>query len=395
MLSQSRNNALVFQSGGVTPVINQSLAGVVLEAKASGQIDGIYGAVRGLGGLLSYDIKDLGQLPEAIWGKVARTPGAALGSGRRRLGPGEADAALVVLRRLGVGYLFPIGGNDSADTAHRLAQASEAVAQPLKVVAVPKTVDNDLPGMDHCPGYGSAARFVALATMGAGRDAESMGAASPVTIIEVMGRNAGWLAAAAVLGKREERDAPHVVCCPEHAFNEEAFLTTMAAAHRKWGFAVAVVNENLKGPAGPLGHEGMPLYIDDFGHPYFQSPGQYLAQRLSKHLGVRVRSEKPGTIQRSMVPCISKVDAKEAQMAGRFAVRQALEGQTDKMVSLLRPAGAAYRCETGLLPLELVAAKERLMPVEFMDVEASLPTVAFTQYALPLIGGALPRFQRL
>ena len=392
MTSHSARNALVFQSGGVTPVINQSLAGVVLEAAAGGRIGEVYGAVHGLEGLLAEDFLTLSGRTDGLWRAVANTPGAALGSARRRLKPEETGQALAILKRHGIRYLFPIGGNDSAETAHRLA---EAAGESLRVVAVPKTVDNDLPEMDHCPGYGSIGRFIAMATMGAGWDAESMGTASPVTIIEVMGRNAGWLAAASVLAKREERDAPHVVCFPERVFDEDAFTTRMEGALRRWGFALAVVNENLRGPQGPLGHSGEPLYVDDFGHPYFQSPAQYLASRLSKHLRVRVRAEKPGTIQRSLAACVSKTDAAEAQVAGRMAVRYALEGQSDVMVSLLREAGPQYRCYTGVVPLEAIAAKERTMPPEFIDDESGLPTAAFTAYARPLIGGPLPRFRRL
>ena len=394
-MAAPQGNVLVFQSGGVTPVINQSLAGVVSASLGSGRVDAVYGAVHGLEGLLAEQFKDLGRLSKRQLSTVARTPGAVLGSARRRLRAEETEKALSVLKRMDVRYLFPIGGNDSAETAHRLALGAQSAGQDLRIVAVPKTVDNDLPEMDHCPGYGSAARFVALATMGAGRDAESMGEASPVTILEVMGRNAGWLAAAAVLGKREERDAPHVVCFPEHVFDEDAFMTRMEDAYRRWGFALAVVNENLKGPGGPLGHQGEPLYVDDFGHPYYQSPAQYLAGRLSKHLRVRVRAEKPGTIQRSLVPCISSADASEAHMAGAAAVKRALDGQTDVMVTLLRANTPTYRCETGVAPLEAIAAKERLLPAEYMDVASALPTPAFVRYARPLIGAPLPRFGRV
>lgn len=394
-MAASHGNALVFQSGGVTPVINQSLAGVVSAILDSGRVDTVYGAVHGMEGLLAEQFKDLGCLSKRQLSVIARTPGAVLGSARRRLRAEETEKALAILKRMDVRYLFPIGGNDSAETANRLALGAKAAGHDLRIVAVPKTVDNDLPEMDHCPGYGSAARFVALATMGAGRDAESMGEASPVTILEVMGRNAGWLAAAAVLGKREERDAPHVICFPEHVFDEALFVTRMEDAYRRWGFALAVVNENLKGPGGPLGHQGEPLYVDDFGHPYFQSPAQYLAVRLSKHLRVRVRAEKPGTIQRSLVPCISSADAAEARMAGEAAVRAALAGQTDVMVTLMRAEGPAYRCYTGVARLEAIAAKERLLPPEYMDGATALPTQAFIHYARPLIGPPLPRFGRV
>lgn len=388
-------NALVFQAGGVTAVINQSLAGVVQEAVAGGAIGEVLGAVHGLEGVVQGEFRDLRRQPAGAWPGIARTPGAALGSARRKLRPEDSAAVLGTFRKLGIRFLFPIGGNDSAETAHRLAVDARASGQPLTVVAVPKTVDNDLAEMDHCPGYGSAGRFVALATMGAGRDAESMGHAAPITILEVMGRNAGWLAAASFLGKREERDAPHVICLPEMAFDEDLFLARMEEAYRRWGSALAVVNENLKGPSGPLGHHGDALHVDEFGHQYFESPAQYLAGTLSRRLGVRVRFEKPGTIQRSLVACTSSVDAREAFLAGRMAVRHALEGRTDVMVTLLREPGKQYRCVTGTAPLEAIAGRERVMPQEFIDQASGLPSRRFAAYALPLLGGSLPRFRRL
>ena len=395
MPSPSKGNVLVMQSGGPTAVVNQSLAGVVQEAMRHEPFGELYGTVHGLEGLLKGHFRDLRGQSKGTWPRVASTPGAALGSARRKLRADEVSQAMQTLQRRGVTYLFPIGGNDSAETAHRLAQASRSSGQPLTAVAVPKTVDNDLPETDHCPGYGSAARFVALATMGAGRDAESMGQAAPITILEVMGRNAGWLAAASALGKREERDAPHLICLPESTFDEDRFMARMEEAYCRWGFALAVVCENLRGPDGPVGHQGEPLWVDDFGHRYHQSPGQYLASRLSRRLALRVRFEKPGTIQRSLAPATSRVDSREAAMAGRMAVRYTLEGHTDVMVTLVREPGSAYKCVTGLAPLEAIAGRERSMPPEYIDEPSGLVTKAFLDYARPLIGSALPRFERL
>ena len=394
MHGRLKQHALVLQAGGVTAVINQSLAGVVTEWLRLGTTGEVYGAVHGLDGLLKQDFLDLRRQPSRLWGAVARTPGAALGSARRKLRPEEVPQSVQTLARLGVGFLFPIGGNDTAESAHLLAQAAQDAGTPLRVVAVPKTIDNDLPETDHCPGYGSAARFAALATMGAGRDAEAMGQASPVTILEVMGRNAGWLAAASALGKREPRDAPHVIAVPERPFDEAGFIARVEGAYGAHGFAVAVVSENLRAPEGPVGHQGQPLYVDDFGHPYYPSPAQHLAGVLSRRLKVRVRHERPGTIQRSLAACTSRVDAREAFLAGRMAVRSALEGRTDVMVTLLREEGRRYQCTTGLAPLEAIAGRERPLPPEYFDFEAGLPTPAFHDYARPLVG-PLPRFARL
>jgi len=260
---------------------------------------------------------------------------------------------------------------------------------------VPKTIDNDLVQTDHCPGYGSAARFVAIAAMGQSRDAESMGKAAPVTILEVMGRNTGWLAAATALGKRDDQDGPHFIAFPERVFDETTFTDRVIAAYERYGFALAVVNENIRDPHGPLGEQVGPHHVDEFGHAYYQSPARVLADRLSRNLRVRVRHEKPGTIQRSMAPCTSNIDATEAFLTGQMAVRYAVQGQTDIMVTLVREEGPHYHCVTSMAPLKNIANQERPMPAEFFDASAGQVTTAFLDYARPLIGTTLPRFERL
>ena len=394
MSGSSKGNALVVQSGGCTPVLNRSLFGLVQEASTQSAFGEIYGAVHGLEGVLSSQLMNLGKQPKGAWNRIARTPGAALGSSRRRLRPEDAPVILDLMSKHQIRYWFIIGGNDSAQTGHEIHLESQRAGYSLTVINVPKTIDNDLVMTDHSPGYGSAARFVALATMGAGRDAEAMGQASPVTIIEVMGRDAGWLAAAAALAKRDERDAPHVICVPEVPVDESRFLAHMEDAYRRFGFAVAVVAENARGPEGVLGGPEEPWHIDDFGHHYFDGPGRYLAGLVSRHLKVRARYEKPGTIQRSMMACVSSTDAREAEMAGRAAVRYALEGHTDRMVTLLREPGKRYSCITGLAPLEQVANQVKRMPNSYLDPSNDFVTAEFIKYARPLIG-TLPRFGRL
>lgn len=383
------------QSGGATPVLNRSLAGVVSEAKASGGFGEVYGARRGVEGLLADELIPLGAVSDAHWRRVEATPGAALGSTRRKLRDDDLPAILETLSARRVTACFIIGGNDSAETGHTLGLAARASGYDLRAVNVPKTIDNDLVLTDHTPGYGSAARFVALATMGAGRDAEAMGAAAPLTVIEVMGRDAGWLAAASVLGKREERDAPHVVCVPEAPVDEDVFVADMERALRRFGFAVAVVSDNVRGPDGPLGADAEPWHVDDFGHAYYDSPARYLARLVSRRLGVRARHEAPGTIQRSLVACVSEVDAREAEMVGRAAVRYALEGHTDEIVTLRRVGGPEYAVETGLAPLADVAGRVRRLPPELFDIDTGLAADLFESYATPLIGGPMPKFGRL
>ena len=389
MTKAAHRNVLVVQSGGCTPVMNRSLVGVVARALESPALADVYGAAHGLAGILDGSLVGLNGRPGRTWARVANTPGAALGSGRMSLRPDDLLQVLETLDRYRIGYLFTIGGNDSAETAHRIACEGGRV-----VVHVPKTIDNDLPITDHCPGYGSAARFVALATMGAGRDAEAMGEASPVTVIEVMGRDAGWLAASAALGKREEMDAPHYICLPEVPLDEDGFLARMEEAYRRWAFAVAVTAENARGQFGPLGGDRDPFFVDDFGHEYFEGPGRYLAQLLGRELRVRARFEKPGTIQRSLSACVSSTDAGEATLVGRAAVEYALEGHSDVMVTLVRQPGEGYACYTGLAPLEAVAGKVRPLPSEYIGPPGMM-TQAFCDYARPLLGKPLPRYARL
>ena len=391
MSSPKNNNVLIMQSGGCTAVMNRSLVGLVEALFASPAVDEVYGASHGLAGILEERLYDLRRQPARTWTRAANTPGAVLGSGRRSLHSEDVPKVLNVLARHRIGYFFTIGGNDSSETAHTIARAGDGIV----VVHVPKTIDNDLVGTDHTPGYGSAARFVALATMGAGRDAEAMGQASPLTVIEVMGRDAGWLAAASGLAKREEMDAPHFISIPEVPLDEARFLAAMDDALSRWGFAVAVTAENTQGTSGLVGGEQEPFFVDDFGHTYFEGPGRYLAQLASGELKVRARFEKPGTIQRSIMACVSRTDADEAVLAGSAASGYALEGRSDCMVTLVRQPGARYGCTTGLADLEEIAGNVKPMPSGYFDASAGQVTPAFVEYARPLVGARLPRYGRL
>ena len=393
-MTPSRKNVLVLQSGGPTPVLNRSLFGLVDEASASGAFNKSLGASHGIDGVLSDDLIDLTAQSKATWRRVARTPAAALGSTRRKMRPEDASTVLETLDAHSVRYCFIIGGNDSAETGLGISREAARAGYDLNVVCVPKTIDNDLVLTDHTPGYGSAARFVAVATAGAGRDAESMAKDAPIIIVEVMGRDTGWLAASAALGRREVRDPPHVICVPEIPVDEEHFLTAMETAYATHGFAVAVVAENARGTEGVLGGQEEPWYVDDFGHAYFDGPGRHLAGLLSRRLKVRAKYEKPGTIQRTFASTLSSTDSAEAEMAGRAAVRSALDGQGDVMVTLQREAGDRYSCATGLAPLDKVAGQVRPMPDDYLNSDFSV-TESFIEYARPLIGGPLPRFGRL
>ena len=392
-----KQNILIMQSGGCTPVLNRSLYGIAQEALAHpAEFGEIYGARYGMEGILADDLIDLRRTPDAEWRRIANTPGAVLGSTRRKLRDEDVQPILDTLRKHNIGCWFIIGGNDSAATGHSIGQAAEAAGQPLTVINVPKTIDNDIVLTDHSPGYGSAARFVALATMGAGRDAEAMGIAAPITIIEVMGRDAGWLAAASAFAKREERDAPHFIGIPEIPLEETRFLDRMEDAYRRYGFALAVIAENIRTPDGkPIGEQGEPYYIDDFGHPYYEGPAKHLAALVSGRLGVRARHEKPGTVQRSMMACVSHTDAQEAEQAGRAAIRHAIAGDTDIIITLERAEGDEYACTTGTERLADVGGKVKRMPPEYIDAANDFVTPAFLDYARPLLGDPLPHYGRL
>jgi ATP-dependent phosphofructokinase / diphosphate-dependent phosphofructokinase len=388
-----KGKLIVGQSGGTTSVINASLQGVIEQSFSEGGITGVLGMVEGVEGLLDGRVIDLtAEDAETIKG-LSGTPASALGSCRYKLKPGDIQRLADSLRRLGVCYFVYIGGNDSADTAHQLAQHAGG---EIRVMSVPKTIDNDLPFTDHCPGYGSTARFIALTTVDAGRDTESTRTIYPVKIIEVMGRNAGWLPAAAALAKRSEKDAPHLIYFPERPFEMKGFLDDVQGVYDRVGYCVVVVSENLRDAQGmPLAGENAITYVDSFGHAYSRGPAETLASLVQSDLGLRARYDKPGTIQRMAMCYQSKVDAVEAYLCGRDAVRQLMAGESDRMVTLVRADGAGYHCSTGLVELEKIANVERRLPAEYINDGGNFVTEGFLRYALPLIGELPPPYPRL
>ncbi len=388
-------NLLIGQSGGATAVINASLAGAVQEALRSDQIDGSYGALHGIEGVLTRQIIDLRQESDATWSRVLATPSAALGSCRYKLQPDDPARALEVLRALDVRYFLYIGGNDSADTAHRLALAARDADYDLRVIAIPKTIDNDLPITDHCPGYGSAARFIALATMDSALCTEAIPHHYPVKVIEVMGRDAGWLAAAAALGKERSEDAPHLIYTPERPFSRERFLADVRAVHQAVGHVVVVVAETIRDEQGQSLGAALAQGTDAFAHPLVSGTAQQLVELVKAELGLRARFDKPGDLQRMSSVAVSSVDRDEAALVGRAAVRYALQGVSNKMVTLVRQPGPDYACETGLADLEAIANAIKLLPDHFLNDAGTGVTQAFYDYALPLIGDPLPKHTRL
>jgi 6-phosphofructokinase 1 len=291
--------------------------------------------------------------------------------------------------------LLYIGGNDSADTVHRLAVRAGERGDGLRAIAVPKTIDNDLPETDHCPGYGSIARYAAIATMDSAKDTESMPTMYPVKVIEVMGRDAGWVAAASSLGKREPQDAPHLTYLPERPLAPERLLRDVEAVYREFGRAVIVVTETMRDDSGrPFADPNAEL--DAFGHPLLRGTADAMCRMVQRELGLRSRFDKPGSLQRMAMLCASPVDLAEAMEVGRAAVGLALRGETDRMVTIVRDADAPYRSHTGSVALELVANRQRLLPDAFIDTSGTGVTEEFLRYARPLIGPEpLPRYTRL
>jgi 6-phosphofructokinase 1 len=388
---------VVGQSGGPTAVINSSLAGVLAEAARRPQISAVFGLRHGVEGLLAEDWLELPTGDPALLARLRATPSAALGSARHRLRDNDLAAALAVLRCHDVGYFLLIGGNDSADTTERLGRAAAAAGYALQAIAVPKTIDNDLPATDHCPGYGSIARYLAVAAQEAALDTAAMRRTDPIKLVEVMGRGAGWVAAAAALGRERPDGAPHLVYLPERPVTPEAVLADVEGVYRRHGYAVVVLSENQTEPTTTgmrvLGAGGEPEWTDPFGHPYYPSPAAYLCRLLRAELGVRARYDKPGTLQRMSRALASPVDEREAFVVGRAAVRAAVRDRGGHMVTLVRRSDAPYRASTGLAPLAAVANRSREMPAEFIGPSAAEPTTAaFARYALPLLGGPLPRY---
>lgn len=366
-------------------MINASLAGVIEEARESALVDRIIGMRRGIEGLLAGELVDLTSLTTEEIEALAYTPGSALGACRRKVTEDEVDICLKMLDAEGVEMLCYIGGNDSADTTLKLSNASRHAGSALRAVAVPKTIDNDLPHTDHCPGYGSVARYVAVSTAESTLDTRSLPTNYPVKIIEVMGRDAGWLAASSGLARRDEMDGPHLIYVPELSLDVHAFLESVREIHGRFGYAVVVVAETIRDAKGESIATDV-AFVDEFGHPILRGAADTLARLVTKELGLTARTDKPGTLQRSSRVLQSSVDVREAREVGRAAVRLLASGQTGRMVTIDRVGNEPYESTTSSASISDVANKQRLLPREFLDDEGTSITDAFRAYAMPLLG---------
>ena len=347
----SRNNLVIGQSGGATAVINASLVGAFNSAVQDARIDGIYGMRYGVEGLLREEMIDLRQQPAGLWPQLLNTPSAALGSCRYKLQDEDPARVIEILRRYDIHALLYIGGNDSADTTHRIAEAARHTGYDLRAISVPKTIDNDLAITDHCPGYGSAARFISLATMDSTMNTKSIPWHYPVKVIETMGRDAGWLTASSALGKRDENDAPHILLIPEQPFNEQHFLQQVEETYRRVGYVIIVTAESIRDEQGQaLGAAGQ-VGLDAFNHPLLSGAAQQLVELVKSKLKLRARFEKPGDLQRMASNSVSTTDRDEAYLVGKMGTQALLDGESDKMVTLIRHNEPAYHCSTGLVTL--------------------------------------------
>ena len=387
---------LVAQGGGPTAVVNQSLAGVVLEARRFAQVDRVYGALFGVRGIVNEDLIDLTQETSANLERVAATPSSALGSTRDKPDLKYCHEIFKVLQAHRIGNFFYIGGNDSSDTVRIVSEAAQQANYPLRCVHIPKTIDNDLVGSDHVPGYPSAARFVAQAFAGANLD----NAALPgIYIGVVMGRHAGFLTAAAALGRKFADDGPHLIYLPERTFVLEQFLAEVQAVHERFGRCVIAVSEGIHDASGtPIASLLAPeIERDAHGNVQLSGTGalaDLLCEEIKSKLKIkRVRGDTLGYLQRSFLGCVSDVDQREAREVGEKAVQFALQAKRDGSVALRRTGH--YAVDYKLLPLEAVAGKTRVMEDAFIAANGTDVTGAFHDYLRPLLGSGLPDAFRL
>ena len=391
----SKGNLVVAQSGGPTVAINSSLVGVVHEALEQEAVGGIYGAQNGIQGVLEEKLIDLRRVPGETLEGLRGTPAAALGTVRHKLTDDDYDQLIEVFRAYHVRYFLYNGGNDSMDTANRVHQMALDANLDLVSIGVPKTVDNDLVGTDHCPGYGSAARFVATAIRDTGYDTEAMARSSPVKILEVMGRNAGWLTASSVLAREGPEDAPHLVYVPERPVSKEQLLSEVERVYGRLGRVVIAMSEGARDERGESLGTALQQEVDVFGHKMKGGASDEVARLITAELGLKARVDRPNYLQRSFMVAASGVDLEEAYQVGRAAVRTAVAGQSGTMISLVRLSSTPYEFTTGTTPLSEVANLERPLPPEYIDASSGELTAGFVAYAKPLIGDPLSPYTRL
>lgn len=389
-------NALYAQSGGVTAVINASACGVIQTARANPEhIKNVYAARNGIVGALEGDLINTSLESDAAIAQLIHTPSGAFGSCRHKLKEegDEFQRLLAVFKANDIGYFFYNGGGDSQDTANKVANWSAAVGHPITCIGIPKTVDNDLPFTDTCPGFGSVAKYVAISTLEAGFDVASMAATSTkVFILEVMGRHAGWIAAASGLAGTHVAEPPHLILFPEIVFNPSVFLTRVKQCVEEYGYCVIVTSEGIKDETGQfLSDAGL---RDAFGHAQLGGVAPVLAELIKKELGFKYHWAVADYLQRAARHIASAVDVEQAYALGKAAVELAIEGHNAIMPIIIREQDEPYRWSIGQVPLSSVANQEKIMPAEFIRDDGMGITDACRRYLRPLIQGeAYPPYQ--
>ncbi len=394
-MSELVGNLLVAQSGGPTAVINASVAGVIQEAGRHECIEEIYGGLNGILGILNEELIDLNDEKARSIEGLKYTPAAALGTCRYKIDfKKKAGQAAQDMNRLfevfaahNIRFFFYAGGNDSQDTAHKIHEEAIKRGYELRVIGVPKTIDNDLPHTDHCPGFGSVIKYNGATVMEIANDVSSMATDDGACcIIEVMGRSAGWIAAGSVLAKRSPDDAPHIVLIPEIPLDEEAFFNKVKETITKLKYCVVVVGEGLKDKTGKeIAADASRL--DSFGHAVLSGAAEHLEEMVTKKLGLKTRSVKLGYAQRAAAHYASLTDATEAAACGEAAVRAAIQGESGFMVKIVRTQNNPYRWTTALQPLGDIANVEHFVPRDWVSEDGFLPNEKFIEYARPLIEG--------
>jgi len=391
-----KGNALIGQSGGPSPVINASVVAAVEAARQVPEIENFYGALHGLDGVLNEAMIDLfREDPETLKG-IARTPSAALGTSRLKPKPADLERVFEVFKAHNIRYFFYIGGNDSQLACHHISELAKQGDWEIRIIGIPKTIDNDLMVTDNCPGFGSAARYAAAATAFVSKDAEAFG---NIEVVEVMGRYAGWITGATAAARHEERDGPHLVYVPEFNVDPENFLEDARAAFAEYGYLVVAVSEGFAFSEAELAT--VSDKVDEFGHKRLGGVAQALAEMLESELGVRARFDRLGNLQRCFQYCLSKVDWQEAYAVGQDAVRRAAAGETDVMITIQRKSSSPFTFECETTSLLSVADKVKLVPREWINERGNGVTEEFLEYVTPLLegedipGGGLPRYPRL
>lgn len=392
-MAQVKGNAVVGQSGGPTAVINESLVGVIQAVKESGHIDQLLGAKHGVRGIINESFIPLKNVPGELLERIAATPASALGSTRDKPDAAYCEKIFKAFAKNNVRYFFYIGGNDSADTARIVAELAQKESYELRVFHIPKTIDNDLRVHDHTPGYGSAAKFVAAAVMGDNFDNKSL---PGIKVDIVMGRHAGFLTAASVLARQHDNDGPHLIYVPESPLSEDKFLADVDRVYSQHGRCLIAASEGISKPNGQTWAESMAQGIEHDSHGNVQlsgsgALGDYLADLIRRKLSspggkkLRVRADTFGYLQRSFPGFVSPVDAAEARLVGRTAVKYSADGQTEGSVAMRRLPDADYKIETFLTPLASVAKETKHLDESYI-ADGNNVTEAFVKYAKPLAG---------